>query len=71
MVGKRNGGRNQDDRSKRSKALGLTRLPLKYPRIGSGESADLDGRRPIINIPPYLLQHSMGILKRAVLAQGA
>jgi len=69
MVEKRNGERNQYHSSKRSEALfGLTRLPLIYCRICSGQSVDLEGRRPIFNIPPYLLQHCKGILEGAVLA---
>jgi len=71
MVEKRNAEKNQDRSSKRSKALYLTRLPLIYPRICSGESVDLESRRPIFNIPPFLLQHCKGILEGAILAQEA
>jgi len=68
MVGKRNGERNQYHSSERSEALRRSRLPLIYPSICSGESVDLEGRRPIFNIPPYLLQHCEEILEGAVLA---
>jgi len=39
--------------------------------ICSGESVDLEGRRPIFNIPPYFLQQCKGILEGTVLAGGA
>jgi hypothetical protein len=38
-----------------------------YPRIFSRDSVDLEGWRPIFNIPPYILQHFKGILEGAAL----
>jgi hypothetical protein len=70
MVEERNEERNQHHWRKWNKALWLTHLPLIYPMICSSESVDLEGRRPIFNIPPYLLQHCQGILEQAVLAWG-
>jgi len=43
MVEKRNGERNRDHKSKRCDGPSLTRLPLIYPRIFSGQSVDPEG----------------------------
>jgi len=46
-------------------------------QVHCGETAELEGREPIVNTPPYLSRHPMGIRpkgiceKRAVLARGA